>query len=139
MERWEEEVVEGLRRPVARLTPTAAAPRGSTDPLALAFDDLSSRLGRSVARIAEAVPVDVQVDSDADGGRTTWRLGARTLRLRRDDDAKKVFVSCEADAGLELAGLWFDDGMLRCDNGVAGRPADPDDIVRRFVTLFFRG
>ncbi len=130
---WEDNLIDELQqRKAAAATMTSPA----LDPLQLAFVSLVGRTRASIQRIAEAVGAGVEDRGSEADGRVRWTYGQRTLAIRFDQAAAKVFVS--SDLGHTL--IQEELTTVRADLvDQRGRPANVEDVAARFVTVLFKG
>lgn len=132
---WEDELINELKQQQKSKAAAARAAdeRGSLD---AAYAAASGAVSGAVERVSEALGTPVEQRSEDDPDRMRWACGPRTLTLRIDREAAKVFAA--ADLGRDLVMEEFEagpDGLL----DARGRPVEVADIAKRFVSLLFRG
>ncbi len=101
------------------------------------FELLRTAFGSAIASVAGRLNTTVEGRHDEGAHRGRWTFAARSITLRLDADAARVFLS--ADVGHDLALEELDVAQDGAVTDARGRPVATDELVQRFVTLLFRG
>ena len=131
---WEQELIEELRQ---RGTGSAGAEKQvRAEAAAALFEELARQVETSVGRIAAALGLAVDRRGEVAEGRTRWIWAGRALALSLSRPEGRIALSCDTGGDLTIETFTATPRGLVDESD---REVDVSEVVRRHVTLFFRG
>ncbi len=133
MSDWKDRVADAL----VSGAPSREQGSGATpDPIARAFDELSSGLTEALEHIGGRAGLSLTPDTDAAGSRLRWQYLTRSLMLRLDRDDGRVILSVTTDRDYDHAELCLEGGRLVAHQDGRSGDADTTVLIEAFATRF---